>query len=51
MISDVLCEAYDKIEEYLVEDSDMYADFLPEIRNVLRVMDALRQRLDAPPPD
>lgn len=51
MISDTLHEASEEIREYLTEPpyTDAPADLRAQIDAVLAAMDALRQRLDAPP--
>jgi hypothetical protein len=53
MISDVLFEAHENIRSYLDDPvfADVYSGELrAEIERVMRTMDALRQRLDQPPP-
>jgi hypothetical protein len=51
MISDTLSDAAHEIRRYLDDMPDVYgATIRPEIDKVLGVMDALRIKLDAPPP-
>lgn len=49
MISDVLSEAKDEIEQYQKGFPEVYAPFTNEIQTVLEVMGALQRRFDTPP--
>lgn len=48
MISNVLAEACDAIEEYLVACPETYAHCIEEVRAVYNAMVTLRRKLDNP---
>jgi|HubBroStandDraft_4_1064222.scaffolds.fasta_scaffold2533341_2 hypothetical protein len=51
MISDVLADAEDRIQEYLDDPAyaDAYAEVRSEIERVMAAMKALREKLDRAP--
>jgi hypothetical protein len=49
MISDVLSDAIDSVEQYQVDCGDTYEDIAGAVEKVKLVMDGLRVALDLPP--
>lgn len=50
MISDILFDAIEDIRDYQRDMPDVYDPIRAEIEAVIVAMDALRQKLDTPPP-
>lgn len=49
MISDTLSDAANEIRDYLSTHEDSYFEYKVRIRELLAVMDGLREELDTPP--
>ena len=50
LISDTLSDAVQEMRNYLRDMPEVYAEARPELEKLIADMDAMRARLDAPPP-